>query len=255
MTRGFSGNIGTNTAALRIQVDDGDGEDSLNLGGSGTYYSFDGDYPIVNITRNLNTTKVAGELREVNIIGPDVGGTITVDAKDAPSSEGADLQIVNVSPAAKIVIPDTATQTGHIVQDSGIVELSAVTKSAKSSLLLSGSGEFITKGSGSVHANSASITPAAITVLGGLYRHESDADFSGIGSGGTKLAVFGGRVDMSRVGANTGGEFLSIGPAKIFGGTLDLSADGNLVQFTSLAKSGGTVVQPASAMANAAKRS
>lgn len=255
VTRGYSGNIGTNTAALRIQVDDGDGEDTLNLGGSGTYYSFDGDYPIVNITRNLNTTKVAGELREVNLIGPDVGGTITIDAKDAPSAEGADIQIVNVSPTARIVIPSTATQTGHIVQDSGTVELSAVTKSTKSSLLLSGSGVFVTKGSGSVHSNSATITPAAITVLGGLYRHESDADFSGIGSGGTKLALFGGRVDMSRVGANTGGEFLSIGPAKIFGGTLDLSADGNLVQFTSLTKAGGSVIQPASSVGTASKRS
>jgi len=253
VTRGFSGNIGTNTAALRIQVDDGDGEDSLNLGGSGTYYSFDGDYPIVNITRNLNTTKVAGELREVNITGPDVGGTLTLDAKDAHSSgNGADINITNVSPALRVVIPDTATETGHIVQDSGIAELSAVTKSAKSSLLLSGSGEFVTKASGKVHANSLSVTPAAITVLGGLYRHESDADFTG---GGTRLAVYGGRVDMSRVSANTGGEFLSVGVAKILGGTLDLSADGNLVQFTSLAKSGGTVVQPASAMANAAKRS
>lgn len=251
VTSGFSGNIGTASAALRIDTD-GTGENTLNLGGSGTYYNFSGDFPIIIITRNLSTTKITGELDEIDLTGAEVGGQITLDATATIGSDGADINMNNVSPACRVIIPSTAVETGHIVQDSGIIELSAATKSAKSTLLLSGSGTFITKGSGVVQSAAASVPQGAITVLGGLYRHESDANLSG---SGTTIAQFSGTVDFSKVKSSTSAEFLTMGNLKLYGGLLNLGAEGNLVSYSDLVKSGGQVIQPASDIASTSKRS
>ena len=253
VSEGFTGNIGTANAALRIQTDasHGDAEQTLNLAGSGFMYNFSGDYPIVNVSNNRATLKIAGEISETNLVGGSVSGTITVDSADATTNGNA-LTLSNVSPGCKVVIPNTATNTGDIRMDSGLVECSAVTKAAKSSLMLSG-GTFVTKDSGQIATNAASlgVAPAAITITGGTYRHESDADLAG---DSTRLAVYNGMADFSRVRAKTSGEFLALGTVKLFGGVIDKTAAGNLTSFTALTKAGGTVLQPASAVANSAKR-
>jgi hypothetical protein len=253
VSEGFTGNIGTANAALRIQTDasHGDAEQTLNLAGSGFMYNFSGDYPIVNVSNNRATLKIAGEISETNLVGGSVSGTITVDSADATTNGNA-LTLSNVSPGCKVVIPNTATNTGDIRMDSGLVECSAVTKAAKSSLMISG-GTFVTKDSGQIATNAASlgVAPAAITIIGGTYRHESDADLAG---DSTRLAVYNGLADFSRVRAKTSGEFLALGTVKLFGGVIDKTAAGNLTSFTALTKAGGTVLQPASAVANSAKR-
>ena len=88
-------------------------------------------------------------------------------------------------------------------------------------------------------------------MLGGTYSRQSDASLSG----DTKtLAVYGGTADFSKVKSSTSAEFVALGDVLLFGGTIDKSAAGNLTSFTTLAKSGGTVLQPASAIGNSAKR-
>tara|TARA_R100001509_G_scaffold112579_1_gene67975 strand:+ start:6529 stop:7680 length:1152 start_codon:yes stop_codon:yes gene_type:complete len=253
VSEGFTGNIGTRNAALRIQTDasHADAEQTLNLAGSGFMYNFSGDFPIVNVSSNRATLKIAGEISETNLVGGSVSGNITVDSVDSTTNGNA-LTVSNVSPACKVVIPSTATNTGDIRMDSGLVECSAVTKAAKSSLMISG-GTFVTKDSGQIATNAASlgVAPAAITVVGGTYRHESDADLAG---DSTRLAVYNGLADFSKVRAKTSGEFLALGNVKLFGGVIDKTAAGNLTSFTALTKAGGTVLQPASSIANSAKR-
>ena len=253
VSEGFTGNIGTGSAALRIQTDasHADAEQTLNLAGSGFMYNFSGDFPIVNVSNNRATLKIAGEISETNLVGGSVSGTITVDSVDSTTNGNA-LTLSNVSPGCKVVIPSTATNTGDIRMDSGLVECSAVTKAAKSSLMISG-GTFVTKDSGQIATNAASlgVAPAAITVVGGTYRHESDADLAG---DSTRLAVYNGLADFSKVRAKTSGEFLALGTVKLFGGVIDKTAAGNLTSFTALTKAGGTVLQPASAVGNSAKR-
>lgn len=251
VTEGFLGNIGTVDAPLRIETDNSDGaaETSLNLSGSGFVYNFSGDFPIVNITANSSVLKVKGEISETNIVGGAVAGSITLDSSDATSS-GNVITVSNVSPACVIKIPATATNTGNIIQDSGRIELSAVTKSTKSSLLLSGSGIFTTKDAGQIATagGALGVAPAAITVIGGTYRHESDADLSG---DTLSLFLFDGEADFSKVKAKTSGEFVSLGNVKVFGGRLDDSAAGKLTTFASLTKVGGDVLQPAGTLSSA----
>ena len=249
VSEGFSGNIGTSTTALRIQTDAGNSaaENTLNLAGSGFMYNFSGDFPIVNVSANRSTLKVTGEISETNFVGPAISGSITLDSADA-TTNGNDITISNVSPACRIIIPNTATNTGDIRMDSGLVECSAVTKSAKSSLLMSG-GTFVTKGSGQIAmaARSLGASSASIMLLGGTYRHESDAALSGSSK---TLAVYGGTADFSKVAASTSAEFIDLGDVLLFGGIIDKTAAGNLTKFSSLTKAGGDVLQPAHADAD-----
>lgn len=253
VTEGFTGNIGTTSAPLKIETDHADSaaENSLNLAGSGFVYNFSGDYPIVNISANRSTCKVAGEISETNIVGSAVAGVVTLNSADS-TTNGNDITISNVSAGCLVVIPSTATNTGDVRMDSGRVQCSAVTKAAKSGLLISG-GEFTMLGSGQFAGAARSLggAPATITVLGGTYSHQSDADLSG----DTKtLAVYGGTADFSKVKSSTSAEFVALGNVLLFGGTIDKTAAGNLTSFTTLSKSGGTVLQPASAIGNSAKR-
>jgi hypothetical protein len=243
VTEGFRGNIGTSNAPLKIDTDRSDdaGSESLELGGSGYYYNFQGDYPIVNVTKNSGTLKIKGGLTKTSFTGTAVSGNITLDSSTA-TTPGNAITVVDVSPACFITIPSTATNTGDIVQNSGRIDLFAVTKSAKSSLLLGGNGRFTTKDSGVINTNSASTT--AISVVGGTYTHESDADFTG---GGTHLALYGGKVDMTKVRAATGAEFVDMGPTEVYGGELDLSASGSLATST-LTGYGGTIKRAASTL-------
>lgn len=242
---GYRGNIGTNTAALRIDTDPGSGSgaETLDLAGSGYYYNFEGAFPIVNVTKNNGTLKIKGTIGKTSFVGAAVAGTITLDSSSATTNGNA-ITVTQVSPACLIKIPSTATNTGAIVQDSGKIELSAVTKADKSPLLLAGSAKFTTKDSGQV-SGAGSNTLGEIRVLSGLYSHESDANFGG---SSPNLVLYGGRVDMTKARASTGAEFVDLGVVEVYGGDLDLSAAGNIASVTTLTKYGGVVLQSASTL-------
>ena len=72
---GYSGNIGTNTAALQINADAG-GEKGMTLGGSGFYYNISGNIENINVTQNLGTLKLGTKIKNTNLLGRNVGGTI-----------------------------------------------------------------------------------------------------------------------------------------------------------------------------------
>lgn len=239
---GYRGNIGTATAPLKIDTDpaSGSGSESLELAGSGYYYNFEGIYPVVTVTKNNATLKVKGTLSKVSLVGSEVSGNIIIDASGTVT-EGCPITVSSVSPACSITIPATATETGHIVQDSGSIALSASAKTNKSSLILSGSGRFTTKDSGVMSGQQGS----DIRVLGGLYAHESDAD---LGGSNPNMIIYGGRVDMTKARASTGAEFLGMGDVQVYGGELDLSAAGTIVSVTSLKKYGGFVRQSSSSL-------
>lgn len=240
---GYRGNIGTATAPLKIDTDptSGSGSESLELAGSGYYYNFEGIYPVVTVTKNNATLKVKGTLSKVSLVGSEVSGNITIDASGTVT-EGCPITVSSVSPACSITTPATATETGHIVLDSGSISLSAVTKADKSSLILSGSGRFTTKDSGQISGQG---TGSDIRILGGLYAHESDAD---LGGSAPNMIIYGGRVDMTKAKAATGAEFLDMGVVEVYGGELDISTAGTLVSVTTLKKYGGSVRQSSSSL-------
>ena len=238
---GYKGSIGTSSAPLKIDTDPGSGSgaESLDLAGSGYYYNFEGLYPVVNVTKNQGVLKIAGTMSKTSLVGTSVSGSITINSSGS-TTNGNEIIMADVSPACFVTIPSTGTNTGPIVQDSGRIELFAVTKATKSPVILSGSARFTTKGSGQVSGSNAG---DEIRVLGGLYSHESDAD---LGGASPNLVVYGGRVDMTKARAATGAEYLAMGVVELYGGELDISAAGNIVAATTLTKYGGTVLQSAS---------
>ena len=62
---GYTGNIGTDAAALRINADAG-GEKGMTLGGSGFYYNISGDIENVTVTQNLGTLKLGTKIKNTN---------------------------------------------------------------------------------------------------------------------------------------------------------------------------------------------
>ena len=259
---GYTGNIGTNIAALRINCDAG-GEKGMTLGGSGRYYNIKGDIENVFVTKNLGILKLADKFQKVYLSGNLVGGVITIDVTSSDNGGCEFIKVANVSNNVTIKIPETSTFVNDIFMDSGRVELSAATRS-KSKAIVSGSGVLCVKDSGKIDgsgtistaASSAGVThhtPATITVLGGgQYIHESDQDLA---SGETHLALFGGTADFSKVTARNGSEVVDLGTVEVYSGTLKADGSASLVDLTSVTNLGGRVLLPSNAtLAGFAKR-
>lgn len=247
VTSGYRGNIGTAVAPLKISTNGAGGTKALDFAGGGFYYNFEGNYEAINVSGNQGTLKLKGDLEGTKIAGPAVRGNITLDASSGTA--GNSVTVVGVGSGTLITIPDTATLTDNIVMDSGRIELSASTKSASRAIVAGGT--LVTKASGIVNAASTSHSPAAISVFGGKYEHQSD---QALGGGGRKLAVFKGEADFSKVTSTTSGtERLSIGAVDVFGGTLRVDAPGGIVEIgsTSLVLGGRVINAASTTLANA----
>jgi hypothetical protein len=246
VTGGYRGNIGTASAPLKISTDGSGDPNSLDLGGTGFYYNFEGTYTAVNISGNQGTTKVKGNIGKTRIVGPSVRGSITIDATTTTNN---DISMVGVGSSTLVTIPSTAVKTANLFIDSGRMELSASTVSGSKAILTGGS--LVTKDSGKIDAGSTSHSPGAIAVFGGRYEHRSDQALAG---GGRLLAVYGGEADFSKVTSTTSGtERLSIGAVDVFGGVLRVDAPGNVVEIgsTSLLLGGRVVNSTSTTLANA----
>jgi hypothetical protein len=222
VTRGYRGNIGTNTSPLKISTNGSGDPNSLDLAGSGFYYNFEGTYTALNISGNQGTAKVKGNIGGTKIVGPEVRGAITIDATTTTNN---DITTAGISSTTLITIPSTAVKTANLFIDSGRVELAASTVSGSKAIVTGGA--LATKDSGKVDAGSTSHAPAAIAVFGGRYEHESDQALTG---GGRTLAVFKGEADFSKVRSTTGStEQLALGAVDVLGGSLRIDAPGGLV--------------------------
>lgn len=247
---GYRGNIGTSVAPLLINADAG-GEKGMTLGGSGFYYNISGDIENMNVTKNLGTLKLGTKIKNTNLIGRQVGGSIELDCRTSDNG-GNVLRMSGVSPSCIVEIPATAVQQGNIFMDSGRVNTKA-SGPAQTKAIISGTGYLCCKESGKINGTGATHTPATITVLGGAtYAHESDADLA---SGGVELAVFDGVADFRRVRAATAdSEFITLGNVEIYGGSLDASGSALLVNLTSVKNFGGKIDLPTnSTLAGTAK--
>lgn len=260
---GYSGNIGTADAALRINCDAG-GEKGMTLGGSGRYYNIEGDIENVFVTKNLGILKLGNKFQKVYFAGPDVGGRIILNCS---ASDNGGCEFVKVSGVARnclIEIPSTSVFINDIFMDSGRIDLSVATK-PKAKAIVTNTGVLCVKDSGKIDgsgtistaASSAGVThhtPATITVMGGgTYIHESDQDLA---SGETHLALFGGIADFSKVKARNGVEVVDLGTVEIYSGTLKADGSATLVDLTSVTNLGGKVALPTNAtLAGFVKRS
>ena len=246
---GYSGNIGTDTAALRINADAG-GEKGMTLGGSGFYYNISGDIENVTVTQNLGTLKLGTKIKNTNLTGINVGGTIELDCRTADNG-GNVLRMSGVGPACVVEIPATAVQQASIFMDSGRVNMKASGPNG-SQALVSGTAYLCCKESGKINGTGTAHLPGTITVMGGSYVHESDADLA---SGGVELAVFNGLADFSRVKAATSdAEFITLGNVELYGGSLNAGGSSLLVNLTSVKNFGGKIDLPAnSSLAGTAK--
>tara|TARA_Y100000114_G_C11760316_1_gene329179 strand:- start:623 stop:1876 length:1254 start_codon:yes stop_codon:yes gene_type:complete len=236
---GYTGNIGTDTAALRINADAG-GEKGMTLGGSGFYYNISGDIENVTVTQNLGTLKLGTKIKNTNLTGINVGGTIELDCRTADNG-GNVLRMSNVGPACVVEIPSTAVQQASIFMDSGRVNMKASGPNG-SQALVTGTGYLCCKESGKINGTGTAHLPGTITVMGGSYVHESDASLA---SGGVELAVFNGVADFSRVKAATSdAEFITLGNVELYGGSLNAGGSALLVDLTSVKNFGGKVDLP-----------
>lgn len=245
---GYRGNIGTNTAALRISVNSAtaNAPKSLDLGGSGFIYNFQGTYDRVVVKRNIATTKIRGAVTTCIISGQTVSGNITFDPRTQISSADAVLDVTNVSPGLLVTIPSTAVAQGDIFMDSGRVDLSASTGSG-SKAIISGTAYLCTKPGGKI--NNTTATPAGITLFGGTYRHESNEDLAATGSN-IHIAVYSGLADFSSVKSKSGAEFVNAGDIILYAGTLDNSSSGGLVEFDTITNYNANIIQPAGVSAS-----
>ena len=246
VTGGYRGNIGTANAPLKISTDGSGDPNSLDLGGGGFYYNFEGTYTAVNISANQGIVKLKGNIGKTRIVGIEVRGSITVDATTTTSN---DISMVGVGSSTRVIVPSTSVKTANIFMDSGTMELSASTVSGSKAIVTGGT--LLTKDSGKVNAGSTSHTPAAISLFGGKYEHRSDQSLAG---GGRLLAVFGGEADFSKVTSTTDStERLSLGAIDVFGGRLRVDAPGNVVEIgsNSLLLGGQVVNSTSTTLANA----
>ena len=243
----YRGRIGTTSAPLKINTNSASSGSpkSLDLGGSGFYYNFDGEFSRVVLKRNIATTKIKGKVGNCILSGTDVSGSVTFDpdAQHNAGSGAADaiLTVTNVSPGLTVDIPSTGTAQGDIFMDSGRVNLSAATGSG-SKAIVSGVGYLCAKPGGKITNTTA--TPAGITLFGGTYRHESDQDLAATGAN-IHIVVYSGLADFSAVKSKSGSEFVNAGDIIMYAGTLDNSSNGQLVQFDTITNYNATILQPA----------
>ena len=260
---GYTGNIGTQTAPLKIDCNDG-GEKGATFGGGGRYYNIEGNIENVFVTQNRGTLKLAKQFHKISIMGQNVGGKIVINATHTGNGGTEFVKIANVSRSCTIEIPSTSVYINDIYMDSGFVELSAATR-PKSKAIVAGTGTMTVKesgkidGSGTISTATSSAgtthhTPATITVMGkGRYLHQSDQDLA---SGETHLAVFGGEADFTRVKSRSANELIDLGTVEVYGGVLRADGASTLVDLTSVTNVGGEVRLPSNAtLAGFTKRS
>ena len=194
----------------------------------------------MTVTQNLGTLKLGTKIKNTNLTGINVGGTIELDCRTADNG-GNVLRMSNVGPACVVEIPSTAVQQASIFMDSGRVNMKASGPNG-SQALVTGTGYLCCKESGKINGTGTAHLPGTITVMGGSYVHESDASLA---SGGVELAVFNGLADFSRVKAATSdAEFITLGNVELYGGSLNAGGSALLVDLTSVKNFGGKVDLP-----------
>lgn len=242
---GFFGNVGRPGYPLVIDVDTG-GKQRVTLSGSGGVYNLKGSLTNVDITKNVGAITLTGDMGGTNITGGAVSGSITIDGD---STTNNDITVSSVGPGCHVMVPSTATGTNNILMDSGLLELSAATKT-NSQAIVSGTGVLRTLGTGVVSAGSTTHYPGSIAAYNGsTYEHKSSASLQGA----VALAVIGGRADFSQTPNPGGAELVDIGVVKVYSGSLDATAAGLMIDVTGVTKFGGVVNLSAATLAGTTK--
>ena len=220
VSKGYSGNIGTDDHPLDIQcastTPDGSGnvEPFVVLGGNCRRIVLKVAATNVLITKNLGTIKLTQRNGEtLQMIGPDVSGRIEIDGGGMTGGKKQIRQVgVNPGLYTKIAANFAGVKTARI--NAGYLE-------TKSKLTQDTDGtDVLFINGGTVCFKDSATHPGGTEITGGELLWESDQD---IGTNDTTfLDIFGGRVDVSK---HTKVGNLTIRSATVFGGELDISSD------------------------------